>query len=172
MNTLTELSFGRRIEPEEVTAQVREDLVHSEWRDEWTWMGLIFVFSVAVSMAFSLAYRWHGEPRFAEFPSIGLAAAIGLCALLVVHMWFGAKRDFDRFMPATMGLVLKSEETYKYSDDSAAHQKRLTIRYVPNVTRQQDVELALMLGTGSLKLQTDLSPQSHLFAETIREGGM
>ena len=172
MNTLTELSFGKRIEPEEVTPEVREDLAREEWRNEWTWIGLVVVFVVAVGFAFSLAYRWHGEARFAELPSIGLAAAIGLCALLIIHLWFGAKRDFDRYMPATMGVVLKAEETYKYSDDSAAHQKTLTIRYVPNVTRQQDDQLALMLGTGSMKLQTELSPHSRVFSETIHEGGM
>jgi hypothetical protein len=172
MNTLTELSFGKRIEPEEVTPQVREDLARDEWRDEWTWIGLVVVFTVAVGFAFSLAYRWHGEARFAELPSIGIAAAIGLCALLVIHMWFGAKRDFDRHMPVTTGVVLKAEETYKYSDDSAAHQKTLTIRYVPNVTPEQDVELALILGTASMRLQTELSPHARLFAETIKEGGM
>jgi hypothetical protein len=68
--------------------------------------------------------------------------------------------------------VLKAEETYKYCDDSAAHQKTLTIRYVPNVKREQDVELALILGTGSMRLQTELSPRSRVFAETIKEGGM
>lgn len=172
MNTLTELSFGKRIEPEEVTPQVREDLVRAEWRDEWTWIGLVFVFTVAVAMGFSLAYRWHGEVPAAELQSIAIVGAIGLCGLLIVHIWFGAKRDFDRYMPATMGLVLKVKETYKYSDDSAAHQKTLTIRYVPNVSRPQDLELALMLGTGSTHLETELSPHGRLFAETIHEGGM
>jgi hypothetical protein len=172
MNTLTELSFGKRIEPEEVTPEVREELVRSEWWDEWMWIGLVVVGTVAVSLGISLAYRWHGEARLAELPSIALVAGIGMCGLLLVHLWFRAKRDFDRYMPATMGVVLKAEETYKYCDDSAAHQKTLTIRYVPNVKREQDVELALILGSGSMRLKTQLSPRSRVFAETIKEGGM
>ncbi len=171
MATLAELSFGKRIQPEEVSLNVRCDLAHDEWQREWTWVGLFAVFGVAVALGFSLAYRWHGDPFGAEVPAIlfvGLAAVIAMAA---VHAIFNRRRAFLMNMPATRALVLTVEPTYKYTDDSGAHQKRLKLRYLPKLGAYGD-DLELLIGDNTAEVITDLSPQSEMFASSLDKGAL
>lgn len=170
MTTLTELSFGNRIKPEEVTSDVRNDLAREEWRDEGTWMGLLAVFFVMVSLGFSLAYRWHGDPPKAELPAIGIVALVAILGLIAVHVAYALRRKFLKKAPATLGLVLEAEPSYKYSDDSATHQKSLKLRYAPGYPDSHAAEVATLFGDGTVTVSTELNAQSPGFVDEVEKG--
>lgn len=171
MATLAELSFGKRIQPEEVTADVRRDLAHEEWQREWTWIGLLAVLGVAVALGISLAYRWHGEPVGTEIPAALVVALLTGLSVVGVQAYYARRRKFVMKMPAARALVLSVEPTYKYSDDGSSHQKRLKLRYVPRLGIYGD-QLELLLGAGTVEVVADLSPHALTFADGIVQGAM
>jgi hypothetical protein len=171
MATLTELSFGKRIQPEEITPAVRSDLAHEEWQNEWTWLGLVAIFGVILALGVSLAYRWHGEIIGAEIPAVVVVGALTILAILVVQTIYMQRRTFVRNMPATRALVLSAEPTYKYADDGSEHLKRLHLRYVPRMGTQGDA-FELLVGGSTKEVVTDLSPRAHDFAYGVDQGAM
>lgn len=171
MATLTELSFGKRIQPEEVTPAVRDDLAHEEWQNEWTWLGLVAAFGVMVALGVSLTYRWHGEVVGAEIPAVIVVGVLTILGILVVQAIYMQRRTFVRNMPATRALVVSAEPTYKYADDGSEHLKRLHLRYVPRFGTQGDA-LELLIGETTKEAVADLSPHARDFAYGVDQGAM
>jgi len=116
--------FGTRIRPEEITPELREQLVGDCRLSEILLHSATFLGIVAVSLLLSLVYRWHGEPGATEWRPIVLVIMVGVLVMIGIRIWFHWEYQFLKAAPSTTAEV---EEI----DITAEHKHYLKLKFDP-----------------------------------------
>lgn len=130
--------FGTRIRPEELTPELREQLVGDCRLSEALLQSATFVGTVAVSLLLSLVYRWHGEAWGSEWRPIILVILLGLLTMIGIRIWFRWEYHFLKDAPVATAEVeeiditsddkhyLKLKFEAKAASDKSAHEETAT----------------------------------------------
>ncbi|MDT8069779.1 MAG: hypothetical protein ROO76_16580 [Terriglobia bacterium] len=116
--------FGTRIRPEEITPELREQLIGDCRLSEILLHTAAFLGVVAVSLLLSLVYRWHQEPWGSEWRPIVFAVMVGVLVMIGIRMWFHWENRFLKNAPAAPAEV---EEI----DVTADHKHYLKLKFDP-----------------------------------------
>jgi hypothetical protein len=116
--------FGTRIRPEEITPELREQLIGDCRLSEILLHSTAFLGIVAVSLLLSLVYRWHQEPWGSEWRLIIFVTMVGVLAMIGIRMWFHWQCRFLKDAPAATAEV---EEI----DITAEHKHYLKLKFDP-----------------------------------------
>jgi hypothetical protein len=130
--------FGTRIRPEEITPELREQLVGDCRLSEILLHSATFLGVVAISLLLSLVYRWHGEPWASEWRPIFLVIVVGLLTMIGIRLWFRWEYHFLKDAPTATAEVeeidvtperkhyLKLKFDPAHDPDTAAHEESVT----------------------------------------------
>lgn len=129
--------FGTRIRPEELTPELREQLVGDCRLSEALLQSAAFVGTVVVSLLFSLVYRWHGEAWGSEWRPIMLVIALGLLTMIGIRVWFRWEYHFLKDAPVATAEV---EEIDVTADDK--HHLKLKFEAKPEPDKPSHEEIA------------------------------
>ncbi len=97
--------FGTRIRPEEITPELREQLVGDCRLSEALLQSATIVGAVAISLVLSLVYRWHGESWGSEWRPITLIIMLAVLAMIGIRIWFRWEYHFLKDAPVTSAEV-------------------------------------------------------------------
>lgn len=131
--------FGTRIRPDEVTPELREQLVADCRLSEALLQSATFIAAVAVSLVLSLVYRWHGEPTGSEWRPIAGIALLGLLAMIGTHIWF--RREYF-FLKAAPVIEAEVEEIEAAAPDKHLLKLKFEPEQRPGVQSHEEVVTA------------------------------
>ena len=97
--------FGSRIRPDEITPELREQLVSDCRLSEALLQCATFIGGVAISLVLSLVYRWHGEPLGSEWRPILGVVLLAVLSVIGIRVWFRWEYHFLRDAPALAAEV-------------------------------------------------------------------
>jgi hypothetical protein len=116
--------FGTRIRPEEITPELREQLVADCRLSEILLHSATFLGVVAVSLLVSLGYRWHGEPWGAEWRPIMIVIVVAALVMIGIRIWFRSEYHFLKTAPTATAEVGEIDIT-------AEHKHYLKLKFDP-----------------------------------------
>ena len=97
--------FGSRIRPDEITPELREQLVSDCRLTEALLQCATFIGGVAISLVLSLVYRWHGEPLGSEWRPILGVVLLALLIMIGIRVWFRWEYHFLKDSPVASAEV-------------------------------------------------------------------
>jgi hypothetical protein len=97
--------FGTRIRPDEISPELREQLVSDCRLSEALLQCATFIGAVAISLLLSLVYRWHGEPVGSEWLPILSVVFLGLLTMVGIRIWFRWEYHFLKAAPIATAEV-------------------------------------------------------------------
>jgi hypothetical protein len=116
--------FGSRIRPDEITPELREQLVSDCRLSEALLQCATFIGGVAISLVLSLVYRWHGEPIGSEWrPILGVVLAAVL-TMIGIRVWFRWEYHFLQDAPIATAEV-------EQIDIEPGHKHFLKLKFEP-----------------------------------------
>ncbi len=101
--------FGTRIRPDEVTPEVRRQLVSDCRLSEVLLQSATFVGAVALALLLSLVYRWHGEAMGSEWRPIALVAVLAGLTMIGIRVWYRWETHFLKDAPVATAEVEEIE---------------------------------------------------------------
>src|SRR5512133_3565995 len=103
--------FGARIRPDEITPELRNQLVGDNRLSEALLQCATFIGAVAISLLLSLVYRWHGEIVGSEWRPITLVILLGVLTMIGIRIWFHREYQFLKDSAVTVAEVEDIEDT-------------------------------------------------------------
>jgi hypothetical protein len=97
--------FGTRIRPDEITPELREQLVTDCRLSEALLQSATFIGAVVISLVLSLVYRWHGEALGSEWPPILSVVFLALLTMVGIRIWFRWESQFLKVAPVATAEV-------------------------------------------------------------------
>lgn len=97
--------FGSRIRPDEITPELREQLVADCRLSEALLQSATFIGGVAISLVLSLVYRWHGEAWGSEWKPILGIVFLAVLTMIGIRIWFRWEYHFLKDAPVATAEV-------------------------------------------------------------------
>lgn len=149
--------FGSRIRPDEITPELREQLVADCRLSEALLQSATFIGGVAISLVLSLVYRWHGEAWGSEWKPILGIVFLAVLTMIGIRIWFRWEYHFFKAAPIAAAEV---KEIAVEPGDKHLVTLKFELQHDPGTPAHQEV------------VTTELHSEAPAFNEQLQAGDL